>query len=68
MDMSITKVLSDICTLDQGEQPNVLYPVSLIEDGEFKSKYIYSFVIKCDKGSIIGINKGQLKLVREVRS
>lgn len=61
VDMSITKVLSDICTLDQGAQPNVLYPVSLIEDGEFKSKYIYGFVINCDKGSIIGINKEQFK-------
>ena len=68
VDMSITKVLSDICTLDQGNQPNVLYPVSLIEEGEFKSKYIYGFVINCDKGSIIGINKGQFKNKNELNT
>lgn len=68
VDMSITKVLSDICTLDQGEQPNVLYPVSLIEDGKFKSKYIYGFVINCDKGSIIGINKEQFKNRNEMNA
>lgn len=68
VDMSITKVLSDICTLDQGKQPNVLYPVSLVEDGEIKSKYIYGFVIKCDKGSIIGINKGQFKNKNELNA
>lgn len=60
-DISISKILSDISILDQGEQPNIMYPVSLIDNGGFKSKYIYSFVIKCDKGAIIGINREQFE-------
>ena len=65
-DISIIKVLSDISILDQGEQPNIIYPVSLIDNGHFKSKYVYSFVIKCDKGAIIGINREQFKNEEEL--
>lgn len=65
-DISIIKVLSDISILDQGEQPNIIYPVSLIDNGHFKSKYVYSFVIKCDKGAIIGINREQFENEEEL--
>lgn len=58
-DMTINKILSDITILDQGINPNVLFPVSLFENGSIKSNYIYSFVINCDDGAIIGINKDQ---------
>ena len=60
-DISICRVLYDISILDQGDQPNIIYPVSLIDNGSFKSKYIYTFVIKCNNGAIIGINREQFE-------
>ena len=60
-DISICRVLSDISILDQGDQPSIIYPISLIDNGSFKSKYIYTFVITCDKGAIIGINREQFE-------
>ena len=69
-DISISRVLSDISILDQGKQPNIMYQISIIDNGGFKSRYIYTFVIKCDKGVIIGINKEQfeneMKLDKEI--
>ena len=60
-DWGIINVLSDITLLDQGENPNVLFPVSLFESQKKFSKYIYTFVIKCNNSAIIAINKEQFK-------
>ena len=61
VDLTINRIISDITILDQGKEPNVLYPVSLFQNGRIVSKYIYSFLIKCSKGAIIGINKEQFE-------
>ncbi len=60
-DLGITKVLSDITLMNQGNQPNVIFPISLFDSGKVISKYIYTFVIKCNNSAIIAINRDQFE-------
>lgn len=70
VESGIIKVLLDITNLDKGEQPNILFPISLFDQEKIISKYIYTGVIKCKNSAIILINKEQFeneeKLLEEI--
>lgn len=67
VDSTIFRIISDLTLLDQGNEPDVLYPVALFKNGKADLRNVYSFLMKCQKGAIICINKEKFENEDEMR-
>lgn len=57
VNISIMKVLGELCKMDDKENPKVLFPASILKDGKFLSKYPYAFCAATNNGIILAINE-----------
>ncbi|MCY6483795.1 SEC-C domain-containing protein [Clostridium aestuarii] len=56
---TIIRMLSKLCKMDDMECPKVLFPVSILKDGELISKSPYAFCAKTEKNIILAINEDE---------
>jgi len=56
---TIIRILSEVCKMDDREFPKVLFPVSILKEGQLISKSPYAFCFTTEKGVILAINEDE---------
>ncbi|MBK5261908.1 MAG: SEC-C domain-containing protein [Peptostreptococcaceae bacterium] len=59
VDFTIMRILAGLVTLENPKEPSVLFPVSLVDQEKYISKFLYTFVLLGRNEVIIGINRSR---------